>query len=134
MAAEPVDSSLEPIILDVRAAADDVAVFDGGVARFQGRVRDREAADTGAGHAAGAGVFGHVAPGAVVVLSAAPILLGEFPGFAADLDSNALAVVQGEDGELGIAVVAAGAGIGPGAFTGAIFDLVRFEPADVARD
>src|SRR5689334_16380036 len=99
MAAEPVDSSLEPVILYVRAATDDVSVFDGGVARFQGRVRDREAADARAGHAAGAGIFGYVAPGAIVVLSAAPVLLGELPGFAADFDSNALAVVEGEDRE-----------------------------------
>ena len=40
-----------------------MAVFDGGVAGFQCGGRDCEAADAGAGHAAGAGITGDVAPG-----------------------------------------------------------------------
>ena len=95
------------VVVVVRAAADDAAVFDGGVARFERGGGDGQAADAGAGHAAGAGVAGHVAPGAVVVLRAAPVVGGELPGLAADFGADALGVVQGEHGELRVAVVAA---------------------------
>ena len=73
--AEPVDGAVELVVVDVRAAADDVAVFDGGVARFERGGGDGQAADAGAGHAAGAGVAGDVAPGAVFVLRAGPVVL-----------------------------------------------------------
>ena len=118
----------------VRPAADDLAVFDGGVARFERGGGDGEAADAGAGHAAGSGVAGDVAPGAVFVLCAGANSLRECPGFAADFDADALAIVEGENGELGIAVVAAGARVGPGAFALAIFDLVGFEPLHIPAD
>ena len=70
--AEPVDGAVEFVVVDMWAAADDVAVFDGGVAGFKRGGGDGEAADAGAGHAAGAGVAGDVAPGAVFVLRARP--------------------------------------------------------------
>ena len=126
-------SSLSIVL--VRPAADDAAVLDGGVARFERGRADGQPADAGARHAAGAGVAGHVAPGAVGVLRAAPVVGGQLPGFAADFGADALGVVQGEHGELRVAVVAARARDttrSPCAAPSLIWCLL--EPADVAAD
>jgi hypothetical protein len=131
---KPLDRAVERIIGLVGPTAKDVAVFHRGVSRFERGGRNRQPADARARHAAGADVAGHVSPGAVVVLRRAPIVGGELPGFAADLGADALGIVQGQNGELGVAVVAAGAGIGPRALPLAFFDLMAFQPDDIAAN
>src|SRR4051794_29278464 len=115
----------------MRAAANDVAVLDSSIAGFQCRGRYRESADPGAGHAAGAGVTGDVAPRPIVVLRIGPVFLRECPGLTADFNANSLAVVKCEHRELRVAIVASGTGVRPSTFALAIFILMIFEPFHV---
>src|SRR5690348_4586889 len=72
--AEPLDRSLQAVVVLVWTATDDMPVFDRGIARLESCRGNREPADAGTGHAAGADVAGDIAPRAVFVLRAAPVI------------------------------------------------------------
>ena len=94
----------------VRHATLDTIAGHTGVARLHAVGGDHQRGDAGACHAARAhGVEPGVAPRAVVVLASFPILLGPYPRFIAGRHPDALSLVQRQQRELGIGIIAVGA-------------------------
>src|SRR6185437_7664196 len=100
------------VVLLLAAAANAIAV-DFGVAAIQPVGGDDHRRNAGARHAAGAGLSGLVAPRAVGLLGAGPIVERQSPGLVADRDPDAFGLVQRQQRELGVRVVPFGLRITP---------------------
>ena len=126
MRGEPIDPAIKFVVGFMGTTTDDLTIFDSRITRFERCGRNGEPADAGASHATGSRVARHVTPRAICVLSATPIIGGEFPSVAADLDADVLSFRERQHGELRVAVIAARAGVGPCAFALALSDLMIF--------
>ena len=107
-----------------------------GVARPHAVVGDHQRRDAGTRHAAGADGAGlAVAPRSVGILASLPILFGQPPCSVLGRHADALGLVQRQQGELGIGVVAraaAHAGIRPRPGIPPLADLRVFQPLHAA--
>ena len=137
--AEPLQAALEHFGRGAASAAGDRLPPRLGVRRPDVLRRDPDARDAGAGHAAGAAdVADGVAPGAVGVRAALPVLLGAGPGLVAHVHAGPGSLVEREQRELRVGVVADPGplvlAVRPGSGRRALLHLRPFEPAHVALE
>ncbi len=134
---QPVQAVFDRLVRLLLAAAEQLIALDLGVAGIGLAQGDDHRGDARVGHAAGPLVAGLVAPRAVRILLRPPVFQGPGPDRVVDRHAHLFGLVEGQHGELGIRVVAAGgAGIrvGPGTLAIAVLHLSAFQPLDVLFD
>ncbi len=135
MLSQPPDAPVDPGFLAglVGAAAIDPVADGAGVARLHPVGGDHQRGDAGAGHASRAGSTELVAPRAVEVLGFLPMPLGQNPGAGIGRHADPFRLVQGQQRELRVGVVAvAHAGIRPRPLVIPFGNLRALQPFHVA--
>ena len=109
------ECSLNAVIVDDRLLAPlDSAPFDGRVRGANPIGGDHQAGDSGSRHAASAPQPRVVSPRAVWVLTVLPVGFRPAPDVRVDRHPRAFGLIERQEGELGIRVVARAVRIGPG--------------------
>ena len=134
-ATEPLQAAFEHLWRRPAAAARDGLGRGPRVGRADMLRGDPDAGDSRAGHAARAGrVADGVAPRAVGIGARRPVLLGPGPDLAANTDAGLVGLVQREQCELGVGIVAGSlvGAIRPGACRRSLRHLRPLQPVDIA--
>ena len=138
IAIQPAQRFVDRSVGLLRAAAGNRVAPNRGVAGAQFSGGDDHRCDPRAGHAAGAGKARFVAPRAVGILGFLPMIQRQPPGFVVHRHAGPLGLVQTQQGELRVRVVAdvrsARLGVRPHSGPRPVFDLLLFQPFGIAPD